>query len=84
MVEQGSAEPPSEDLSRLAELHGVATSYSPSPGRTVAASATAVTLALAALFAGCGLAAPILCRWAQKRADSRPQPEPEPTPAEAV
>ncbi|GGL69919.1 4-alpha-glucanotransferase [Streptomyces fumigatiscleroticus] len=43
------AEPPAEDLSRLAGLHGVATSYSPSPGRTVAASATAVTLALAAL-----------------------------------
>ncbi|MEU0389547.1 4-alpha-glucanotransferase [Streptomyces chartreusis] len=43
------AEPPSEDLSRLAELHGVATSYSPSPDRTVAASAAAVTLALAAL-----------------------------------
>ncbi|MBY8345010.1 4-alpha-glucanotransferase [Streptomyces spinosirectus] len=41
--------PPSEDLSRLAALHGVATSYSPSPDRTVAASATAVTLALAAL-----------------------------------
>ncbi|WP_123965175.1 4-alpha-glucanotransferase [Streptomyces sp. TLI_185] len=46
---QGSADPPSEDLSRLAALHGVATSYSPSPDRTVAASATAVTLALAAL-----------------------------------
>ncbi|WP_432118928.1 4-alpha-glucanotransferase [Streptomyces sp. bgisy032] len=43
------AVPPSEDLSRLAALHGVATSYSPSPDRTVAASATAVTLALAAL-----------------------------------
>ncbi|CAM5317437.1 4-alpha-glucanotransferase [Streptomyces afghaniensis] len=43
------AEPPSEDLSRLAELHGVATSYSPSPDRTVAASAAAVTLTLAAL-----------------------------------
>ncbi|MFF6812323.1 4-alpha-glucanotransferase [Streptomyces sp. NPDC012403] len=43
------AEPPSEDLSRLAALHGVATSYRPSPDRTVAASATAVTLALAAL-----------------------------------
>lgn len=43
------AEPPSEDLSRLADLHGVATSYSPSPDRTVAASATAVTLTLAAL-----------------------------------
>ncbi|MGW0609729.1 4-alpha-glucanotransferase [Streptomyces sp. NPDC002788] len=43
------AGPPSEDLSRLAALHGVATSYSPSPDRTVAASATAVTLVLTAL-----------------------------------
>ncbi|MCF2435680.1 4-alpha-glucanotransferase [Streptomyces thinghirensis] len=47
------AEPPTEDLpedlTRLAALHGVATCYSPSPDRTVAASATAVTLALAAL-----------------------------------
>ncbi|MEU0458055.1 4-alpha-glucanotransferase [Streptomyces sp. NPDC006129] len=43
------ADAPSEDLSRLAALHGVATSYSPSPDRTVAASATAVTLTLAAL-----------------------------------
>ncbi|MEU6889974.1 4-alpha-glucanotransferase [Streptomyces viridosporus] len=43
------AEPPTEDLSRLAALHGVATSYRPSPDRTVAASATAVTRALAAL-----------------------------------
>ncbi|MFD5133618.1 4-alpha-glucanotransferase [Streptomyces olindensis] len=43
------ADAPSEDLSRLATLHGVATSYSPSPDRTVAASATAVTLTLAAL-----------------------------------
>ncbi|GAP49930.1 4-alpha-glucanotransferase [Streptomyces azureus] len=43
------AEPPSEDLSRLADLHGVATSYSPSPDRTVAASAAAVALTLAAL-----------------------------------
>ncbi|MFG2787187.1 4-alpha-glucanotransferase [Streptomyces sp. NPDC048419] len=49
MTAQGPAEPPSEDLTRLAALHGVATSYSPSPDRTVAASATAVTLALAAL-----------------------------------
>ncbi|GAA2500313.1 4-alpha-glucanotransferase [Streptomyces longisporus] len=49
MTAQGSADPPSEELSRLAALHGVATSYSPSPDRTVAASATAVTLALAAL-----------------------------------
>ncbi|MEV6764116.1 4-alpha-glucanotransferase [Streptomyces sp. NPDC051105] len=36
-------------LCRLAELHGVATSYSPSPDRTVAASAGAVTAVLAAL-----------------------------------
>ncbi|MFF8228952.1 4-alpha-glucanotransferase [Streptomyces caelestis] len=43
------AEPPSEDLSRLADLHGVAISYSPSPDRTVAASAAALTLTLAAL-----------------------------------
>src|SRR5690606_42101552 len=45
----GPAEPPSEDLARLAALHGVATSYRPSPDRTVRASATAVTLALATL-----------------------------------
>ncbi|KUO22048.1 4-alpha-glucanotransferase [Streptomyces dysideae] len=53
MTAQASAEPPSvspsEDLSRLAELHGVAPFYRPSPDRVVAASATAVTLALAAL-----------------------------------
>ncbi|MGW0826269.1 4-alpha-glucanotransferase [Streptomyces sp. NPDC002845] len=36
-------------LSRLAALHGVATSYSPSPDRTVAASDAAVVAALAAL-----------------------------------
>ncbi|WP_369236636.1 4-alpha-glucanotransferase [Streptomyces sp. R21] len=36
-------------LSRLAGLYGVATSYSPSPGRTVAASDAAVVAALAAL-----------------------------------
>ncbi len=40
---------PSEALSRLAALHGVATSYSPSPDTTVPASAAAVTRALAAL-----------------------------------
>ncbi|MET9829127.1 4-alpha-glucanotransferase [Streptomyces sp. NPDC006385] len=40
---------PSDDLSRLAELYGVATSYQPSADRTVTASATALTLALAAL-----------------------------------
>jgi 4-alpha-glucanotransferase len=40
---------PSADLTRLAELHGVAPSYRPSPDRTVAASATALTRVLAAL-----------------------------------
>ncbi|MEU6351140.1 4-alpha-glucanotransferase [Streptomyces sp. NPDC047072] len=37
------------ELRRLAESYGVATSYRPAPDRTVEASATAVTLALAAL-----------------------------------
>ncbi|GAA0926938.1 4-alpha-glucanotransferase [Streptomyces thermoalcalitolerans] len=45
----GPPGPPGAELTRLAELHGVATSYSPSPGRTVTASATAVVAALAAL-----------------------------------
>ncbi|MFD5629372.1 4-alpha-glucanotransferase [Streptomyces sp. NPDC127072] len=43
------ADPPPTPLSRLAGLHGVATSYSPSPDRTVAASDTAVVTALTAL-----------------------------------
>ncbi|MFF9123255.1 4-alpha-glucanotransferase [Streptomyces sp. NPDC014889] len=45
----GSAGPLGDELARLAVLHGVATSYSPSPGRTVTASAGAVVAALAAL-----------------------------------
>ncbi|WP_405520591.1 4-alpha-glucanotransferase [Streptomyces canus] len=45
---------PGPELSRLAESYGVATSYQPSPDRTVAASATAVTLALAALGVDAG------------------------------
>ncbi|WP_229900755.1 4-alpha-glucanotransferase, partial [Streptomyces capoamus] len=40
---------PSADLARLAELHGVATSYRPAPDRTVQVPAAAVTAALAAL-----------------------------------
>ncbi|WP_020136108.1 4-alpha-glucanotransferase [Streptomyces sp. 351MFTsu5.1] len=43
------AAPPGPELTRLAESYGVAASYQPAPDRTVAASATAVTLALAAL-----------------------------------
>ncbi|MER5602190.1 4-alpha-glucanotransferase [Streptomyces sp. NPDC002265] len=54
MTAPGTAAPLSEDLSRLAELHGVATSYSPSPDRTVEASATAVVSALAALGVDAG------------------------------
>ncbi|MEU1179241.1 4-alpha-glucanotransferase [Streptomyces sp. NPDC005820] len=41
--------PLGEELARLAALHGVATSYRPSPDRTVTASPAAVTRALAAL-----------------------------------
>ncbi|MGW2488787.1 4-alpha-glucanotransferase [Streptomyces sp. NPDC001606] len=37
------------DLARLAALHGVATAYSPAPGRTVQVPASAVVAALAAL-----------------------------------
>ncbi|GAB1329594.1 4-alpha-glucanotransferase [Streptomyces sennicomposti] len=49
MSEPRPAEPLGDDLTRLAELHGVAPSYSPAPGRTVTASATAVVAVLAAL-----------------------------------
>ncbi|MCX4908649.1 4-alpha-glucanotransferase [Streptomyces sp. NBC_00878] len=49
-------------LSRLAALHGVATSYSPSPGRTVAASDAAIVAVLAAL--GVGAATPDAVRTA--------------------
>ncbi|BBC36322.1 4-alpha-glucanotransferase [Streptomyces graminofaciens] len=42
-------DPPDTPLARLAELHGVATSYRPAPDRTVAASDGAVVAALAAL-----------------------------------
>ncbi|GAA2336271.1 4-alpha-glucanotransferase [Streptomyces kunmingensis] len=41
-------------LARLAELYGVATSYSPSPGETVRASDAAVTAALAAFGVDAG------------------------------
>ncbi|MFG2356130.1 4-alpha-glucanotransferase [Streptomyces sp. NPDC048521] len=50
-------EPPrtaGRELSRLAELHGVATSYSPAPDRTVAVPASAVVAALAALGVDAG------------------------------
>ncbi|GGX85765.1 4-alpha-glucanotransferase [Streptomyces anandii] len=53
-MDQPAGESLGADLTRLAGLHGVATSYSPSPGRTVAASATAVVAALAALGVDAG------------------------------
>ncbi|MGW7382649.1 4-alpha-glucanotransferase [Streptomyces sp. NPDC054794] len=49
MTEPGPVTPCDEELRRLAGLHGVATSYSPSPDRTVEASASAVTAVLTAL-----------------------------------
>ncbi|CAL9570407.1 4-alpha-glucanotransferase [Streptomyces sp. enrichment culture] len=45
---------PGEELTRLAGLHGVATSYRPSPDRTVTASAAAVVRALRALDVDAG------------------------------
>ncbi|MER6343064.1 4-alpha-glucanotransferase [Streptomyces sp. NPDC001595] len=48
------ADLPGEELTRLAELHGVATSYRPAPDRTVAASAIAVVRALGALGVDAG------------------------------
>ncbi|MGW4733368.1 4-alpha-glucanotransferase [Streptomyces shenzhenensis] len=53
MTGPGPAAPDAE-LSRLAELYGVATSYRPAPDRTVAASASAVVAALAALDVDAG------------------------------
>ncbi|MCS0604920.1 4-alpha-glucanotransferase [Streptomyces sp. LP11] len=47
-------EDPALDLSRLAELHGVATSYSPAPDLTVLVPASAVVAALAALGVDAG------------------------------
>ncbi|MEW2045924.1 4-alpha-glucanotransferase [Streptomyces sp. NPDC005476] len=46
--------PSGDELARLAALHGVATSYQPSPDRTVTASAAAVTRALTALGVDAG------------------------------
>jgi len=46
---QTTPQAPPTPLSRLAELHGVASSYSPSPDRTVAADDTALVATLAAL-----------------------------------
>ncbi|MET9744326.1 MULTISPECIES: 4-alpha-glucanotransferase [Streptomyces] len=69
------AEPPTEDLpeelTRLAALHGVATSYRPSPDRTVPASATAVTLALAALGVDTGSPGAVRAALAARESELR-------------
>jgi 4-alpha-glucanotransferase len=62
-------EPPSDDLSRLAGLYGVATSYSPSPGRTVAASTGAVTAVLAALGVDAGTPEAVRAALAAREAE---------------
>ncbi|CAL9446454.1 4-alpha-glucanotransferase [Streptomyces sp. enrichment culture] len=49
MTEPTPDRPLDEELARLAELHGVATSYRPAPDRTVTASPLAVVRVLAAL-----------------------------------
>ncbi|MEU1300533.1 4-alpha-glucanotransferase [Streptomyces shenzhenensis] len=54
MTGPGPAAASDAELSRLAELYGVATSYRPAPDRTVAASASAVVAALAALDVDAG------------------------------
>ncbi|MFS8197186.1 4-alpha-glucanotransferase [Streptomyces sp. CWNU-52B] len=58
-------------LSRLADLHGVATSYSPSPGRTVAASDTAVVAVLAALGVAAGTPDAVRASLAAREAELR-------------
>ncbi|MGW9283863.1 hypothetical protein ACWGSA_17170, partial [Streptomyces diastaticus] len=55
-------------LSRLAELHGVATSYSPSPDRVVPAAESAVVAALAAL--GVDASGPEAVRTALEEAEA--------------
>ncbi|MDQ0601680.1 hypothetical protein QF037_006025 [Streptomyces canus] len=47
----------------------------------VVTTGTTGWVVLAALFAVCGFAAPVIGRWAQAQADSRPRPEPEPAAA---
>ncbi|MET7593769.1 4-alpha-glucanotransferase [Streptomyces sp. NPDC004082] len=65
------AESAGTPLSRLAALHGVATSYSPSPDRTVPASDTAVTAALAALGVDASTPQAVLTALAAREAELR-------------
>ncbi|MFJ8936142.1 4-alpha-glucanotransferase [Streptomyces sp. NPDC102365] len=58
-------------LSRLAELYGVATSYSPSPDRTVPASDAAVVAALTALGVAAGTPAAVRGSLAARETELR-------------
>ncbi|MFG3657464.1 4-alpha-glucanotransferase [Streptomyces sp. NPDC047706] len=64
-------ETPAEELCRLAESYGVAPSYSPSPGRTVAASAAALTRTLAALGVDAGTPEATRAALAARRTELR-------------
>ncbi|MFE9765394.1 4-alpha-glucanotransferase [Streptomyces sp. NPDC005808] len=65
------ADPPPTPLTRLAGLHGVATSYSPSPDRTVAAADTAVVAVLAALGVDASTPEAIAAALASREAEVR-------------
>ncbi|MFD3932749.1 4-alpha-glucanotransferase [Streptomyces sp. NPDC058614] len=65
------ADPPSTPLSRLAGLHGVATSYSPSQDRTVASSDAAVVAVLAALGVDASTPEAIGAALAAREAETR-------------
>ncbi|QUW81961.1 4-alpha-glucanotransferase [Streptomyces mirabilis] len=62
---------PHAPLARLAALHGVATSYSPSPDRTVAATDTAVVAALAALGVDASTPDAVRAALADREAETR-------------
>ncbi|MFF4724721.1 4-alpha-glucanotransferase [Streptomyces mirabilis] len=62
---------PHAPLARLAALHGVATSYSPSPDRTVAATDTAVVAALAALGVDASTPDAVRAALATREAETR-------------
>jgi 4-alpha-glucanotransferase len=63
--------PQTTPLSRLAELHGVATSYRPSPDRTVAASDAALVAALAALGVDASTPDAVRAALASREAETR-------------